>query len=134
MRSGKWVLDDNGEPRIEPDLIKWATWFENRNNRRVAFTELSNGGVVSTVFLALDHDFGMGRVQWETIQWTQEGEKIAAEFEIPYQPVLWETMVFNLDGEWDRYQERYRSRAEALAGHQRIVEEASKAPRREESE
>jgi hypothetical protein len=130
MITDKYILGDDGEPQAEPNLLKWATWLENSMpQRRLALTEMENGGRVSTVFLGIDHDFTM-RIQWETIQWTQEGEKIAAEFQIPYQPLIWETMVFDVDGEMDRHMERYRTRAEALRGHARIVEEASKAPAR----
>lgn len=50
---------------------------------------------VSTVFLGLDHGGGLGG------------------------PVLYETMVFG--GELDGEQERYRTRAEALAGHAAMV-------------
>ena len=47
---------------------------------------------ISTVFLGLDHAFGSGP------------------------PILWETMIFG--GLLDEFQERYATKAEALAGHQ----------------
>lgn len=55
------------------------------------------GYLISTVFLGLDHGFG-GEVQ------------------------LYETMIFAGDSWTDRYMERYATKAEALAGHARIVE------------
>lgn len=57
-----------------------------------------DGVLVSTIWLAMDHSFGYG------------------------EPIHWETMVFG--GEMDGYQERYTSEEEALAGHERIREQA----------
>jgi hypothetical protein len=55
--SGRYVLD--GHKAVpEPNLLKWAAWFEKADNRRVAYTEVSPGVTVSTVFLGLDHGFG----------------------------------------------------------------------------
>ena len=95
---GHYILDDQGEPVPEPDICKWGRWFENTENRIVARDEVGDAQV-STVFLGLDHSFlGVGA------------------------PVLWESMVFGgpLDGE----QERYTSKAEALAGHADMVTRA----------
>lgn len=93
----KYILDENGEPVIEPDLIAWGTWFENRGNRRLALDDLGARGKVSTVFLGIDHDFlGQGA------------------------PVLWESMIFG--GPLDQTQRRYTSRARALRGHAGLVE------------
>ena len=52
--SDKYILLGK-TPIVEPDLIKWSTWFENAN-RCVAETKL-NGKRISTVFLGLDHNF-----------------------------------------------------------------------------
>ncbi len=68
--SDKYILDDHGEPRAEPDLFTWAKWFEEAfDKRRVASTEIGDVRV-STVFLGLDHSFG------------------------DEEPIFWETMVF----------------------------------------
>lgn len=101
----KWILDDDGNPVSEPDLMKWADWFgdaQKNQLRVVARTDVSNYEV-STVFLALDYSFGGP------------------------EPILYETMVFakgakpgvstNDDGFFDRYS----TREEALQGHERIV-------------
>ncbi len=91
MTTGKYILDESGQPIEETNLIKWAKWMENTKfNHHVA--DDSIGGVrVSTVFLGLDHAFSGGP------------------------PILWETQVFGgpLDGEMIRYS----SRETALAGH-----------------
>jgi len=94
-----YILNATGEPILEPDMLKWAEWFEEHNaDRVVARTELPGGVVVSTVFLALDHNFGGGV------------------------PVLFETMIFG--GPLDETQDRYTTRAAAENGHRYYVEQA----------
>lgn len=92
----KYILNEQGEPVPEPDLLKWAAWFE-KADRHVAKDLLPGGERVSTVFIGMDHSFSR----------------------VPCPPVLWETMIFG--GAHDEYQERYSSREEALAGHARAV-------------
>ena len=81
-----WILDGK-VPVAEPDLIKWGEWMQ-KNSRAVrkstATVKLNGQPIgevrVSTVFLGLDHSFGVGP------------------------PLLFETMVFGgpLDEEQDR--------------------------------
>lgn len=66
-----WILDGNTPVKVE-SVFEWAQWFETAD-RRIALTEL-NGAEVSTVFLGLDHNYGMGP------------------------PLLYETMVFETEG------------------------------------
>jgi len=87
----KYILDENGNAVAEPDLLKWAKWYESGEGRRLAIDTLSGDITVSTVFLGLDHSFCFGP------------------------PLLWETMIFG--GEHDGYQERYSTRQQALDGH-----------------
>ena len=96
LSNGRYILDANGQPVEEADLFKWAEWLESADERHVADEQLTNGVWVSTVFLGLDHSFGAGP------------------------PLLYETMIFG--GPHDQYQERYATRAEALAGHIKAVE------------
>jgi hypothetical protein len=77
------------------NVIEWAMWFENMERRRVAQDTIDNNWV-STVFLGLDHNF------------RPSGD-----------PILFETMVFT-DGE-SGSMDRYRTWAEAAAGHERIA-------------
>jgi hypothetical protein len=97
----RYILDEHGEPQPEPDLMVWSTWFstdERRVVRRQEWTRPDGMDIrVSTVFLGLDHNFGMAHRL----------------------PVLWETMVF-VDGE-GRDQYRYTSREAAIRGHNRVV-------------
>lgn len=104
---GQYILDENDEPKLV-DTLLWAKWLEENNDkRRVAHTTLPWGTRISTVFLGLDHGFGL----------LDEGEK-------DYKPVLWESMCFP----WyeggravDRDCERYISKQDALLGHRRLV-------------
>jgi hypothetical protein len=97
----KYILDDNGNAVIEPDLMKWAKWFETA--KRSLSDETFAESRVSTVFLGLDHAFGGGP------------------------PMLWETMVFG--GPLDHSQERYTTREAALKGHSSMVERVKKENR-----
>jgi hypothetical protein len=100
-----YMLDERGEPVGTDDIYVWAAWFEDVNNRILAHDRDESGTrdvMVSTVFLALDHSFGLGP------------------------PVLWETMVFVGGGGRDVYCERYTSRADALAGHRRACKMANR--------
>lgn len=97
-----FILDENGQPR-PAEALEWAMWFEGGvEKRRVAFTQ-APGYDISTVFLGLDHSHtpGVGK------------------------PVLWETMVFPTGLLQEEACERYTSREDALAGHERLVQQFS---------
>ena len=106
---GKFILDKDGEAVEETDLLTWAKWFETSGDkRRVALTSVGKY-TVSTVFLGVDYNFTDSR-----------------------KPILFETMVFNEEsrecGEnFDINIERYSTRKEALAGHEKIVEKVKAA-------
>lgn len=105
MSNDKYILAADGETPIpEPELVKWAAWFESAE-RHVAQDSLADGLRVSTVFLGLDHNFGFG------------SERV---------PILWETMIFGADGDLEDYQERYKSYADAVAGHAVALDLAKK--------
>jgi hypothetical protein len=98
VSNGLYILDESGEKPVRCDhLEKWAHWFEDSEQRRVAATTFNGGKIfVSTVFLGVDHSFG--------------GDT----------PVLWETMVFDPDSrECDRCA---GNREQALAMHAAMVE------------
>ena len=78
----------------EYDLFKWAEWFETAK-RHVA-NDFIGKVHVSTVFLGLNHNFGVGK------------------------PILFETMIFG--GKHDQYQERYCTWEEAEEGHKKALE------------
>lgn len=93
---GYFVLDDRGEPVLERDLEAWTRWFE-RADRSVSRTVIAAHVTVLTTF----HGVGTTSELGET-------------------PALFQSRVFGgvLNGEdvWSR------TRAEAMAGHERLVE------------
>lgn len=100
LASDKYILDAQGIPVAEPDLLTWAQWYETADR---SLMETKCGAVrVSTVFMGLDHGFGS------------------------VEPILWETMVFGgpLDGE----EERYSTREDALEGHERMYRRVRGVP------
>lgn len=97
MRMGRYKLDQAGEPIECDDLREWASWFQDEPKDRIVCKEKVGESLVSTVFLALDHQFGDGP------------------------PVLWETLVF--EGPWGGQMDRCcGTRANAMAMHRRMVE------------
>jgi hypothetical protein len=96
--SKHYILD--GHEPLAVDLMTWARWFDSDDQRRVGSTVLDGEAHVSTVFLGLDHAFGVGGP-----------------------PILFETMIFG--GPHGGYCERYATWAEAEAGHQIAVALAS---------
>lgn len=92
--TGRYVLLEQ-HPIPENNLFKWAEWVEKAQNRIIGKTVIKDS-TVSTVFLALDHNYsGKGK------------------------PILFETMVFG--GPLDDEQERYCTYFEAEQGHKRWV-------------
>lgn len=87
-----YILAEDDTPVPCDDLLRWEEWMRKDDRRTVAKTTIEGLGQISTVFLGIDHD------------WSFHGP-----------PVLWETMIFG--GPHDGYQDRYTSKAEALAGH-----------------
>ena len=94
--SDKYIIQD-GKVVPEPDLIKWAMWFETAD-RHVALDKLPGGISVSTVFLGLDHRF------------TRQGQE---------DPILWETLITG--GQFNEGMARYTSVEAALHGHKVAV-------------
>lgn len=92
-KSPYYKLDEAGEAVPCEDILEWAVWFEQHPEARVvAKTELPSGATVSTVFIGIDHSGG---------------------------ELLWETMTFG--GDYDLACDRYRSRRDALVGHEMWV-------------
>lgn len=112
---GLYVLNDAGDPVPEPDTIAWGKWLAAtmREGRHLAQDTIGPYWV-STVFLGVDHQFLDGGP-----------------------PILWETKIFGVPEEKrfrgrrfrrELLQERYTSRADALAGHARAVKYAESLP------
>lgn len=100
MNDYYYILDENGTPQPESDILKWAEWFKQAN-RYIAKNHTKRGRVfVSTVFISINHNFSIS---------------INHNFSINSPPILWETMIFG--SKYDGYQQRYTSREAALKGH-----------------
>lgn len=86
----------DGHTPILADLMTWARAFEDHAARIVARDELPGDVFVSTVFLGIDHNFGVGP------------------------PLLFETMIFGggLTGE---HQERCSTWVQAEEQHAKAV-------------
>jgi len=109
-----WILDETKKP-VEVDLLTWARWYEDFDQRRVAETETACFRV-STVFLGIDHR------GW------RDGP-----------PILFETMVFERKAQikkifgklmpihQDVDQRRYSSWDDAESGHNAAVRRILKA-------
>jgi hypothetical protein len=117
MNPHHYILDAKGNPAIEPDLEKWAHWYQTAKRRRHVGNDFVGPYRISTVFLGLDHNFGDGS------------------------PILWETMVFRQSrnkkptlksGDWeDLYQDRCAgSREQAEAMHAKMVKKVKASMKR----
>lgn len=89
-----YILDEDNNPVICPDINTWAAWFETAD-RHVAYSSVGDVNI-STVFLGMGHNFG------------REGP-----------PILWETMIFG--GLNDGYQARCASYEDAKKEHEFAV-------------
>lgn len=107
MKYAHMYILDGKKPVPEPNLFKWGKWVEENFRVVVAKTQYL-GYEVSTIFLALDHNF------------LENGK-----------PLLFETMVFpfpmtwKYDQRWDHkfsdIQKRYSTWKEAEIGHRKVV-------------
>jgi hypothetical protein len=96
-----YILDEKNNPVLEPDILKWATWLENKDRSIVARDDLPGNIMVSTIFLGVDQNFLSSKISLK-------------------KPLLWETMIFGSDQ--DEYRCRYDSHDAALAGHREAVQ------------
>jgi hypothetical protein len=85
-------------------LIEWGKDMQDNVIKVVKQETLPNGYWVSTVWLGLNHNWGTGP------------------------PLIFETMVTNPFGDWEDYQKRYSTEAEALDGHTEAVRYFSQKP------
>ncbi|MBN1512559.1 MAG: hypothetical protein JXB13_11135 [Phycisphaerae bacterium] len=106
MEGDKYILDAEGNPVFEPNLMTWSAWFENAD-LTIERTHIGEAEVV-TAFLGRDHAHGDGA------------------------PVLYETTVFNVPHDWEPV--RHGTLTEAREAHAAMVERVrkrlpSRAPR-----
>jgi hypothetical protein len=95
--SGRYILNDDGDPVEEPDLLKWAAWLEEAGSLRHTHCDEVGDVTVSTIFLGLDYSSGPNAP-----------------------PLLFETMV--LAGEHDHHMERCSTKEQAKEQHDEVVQ------------
>jgi hypothetical protein len=93
---GLYILDEHGSPVPCSSSDAWALWREHARRDGSLWAGRDDVGRfrISTVFLGLDHSFGV------------DGP-----------PVLWETAIFDATSDDVEIVRRYTSRADAEAGH-----------------
>lgn len=107
-----FILNPRGEPLPVDDAVTWGKWFEeNPGLRRVDFTEFKDefNTVVSTVFIGLDMNLSARK---------EDG--------FYPDPMVFESMVFSDNPDYDGYQWRYSTKDRAQEGHDYIVQEIYK--------
>ena len=94
----RYVLNEKGDPALEPDLEKWADWMQDPEHVILAQVKIEPHWFLSTVFLGMDYRFSCA----------------------PATPILWETMIWEKDA--DCYQDRCSGSLEqAEAMHERAL-------------
>jgi hypothetical protein len=96
-KKNHFILDKNKNV-IPATLLECGEFLETARQERIVKQEELNGYEISTVFLGIDHQFGIGP------------------------PLIFETMVFVKDDRQDIYCDRYSTWKEAEQGHKKAVE------------
>ncbi len=113
-----YILDEQGNPQPEPDLIKWAMWYE-KFDRQVAETFFGDIRV-STVFLSLPHvnkGSSIDKVMlYETIVFA-DNEILARLLDLSEQDDR--SIITSVFGGVD-IQKRYETKDQALDGHKKM--------------
>ncbi len=94
-----WILE--GKEMRQVGLEEWAKWFQESPDQHLADT-MQRDVRISTVFLGIDHSFGMGGP-----------------------PILFETMIFG--GRYEGDMQRAATYDEALAYHANAVKNVERS-------
>lgn len=121
-----YILDEHNNAIPEPDVLAWARWMEDaRPSGRIiigqkTFTICGHEMLVSTVFLGANHNFsGEGEpILYETMV-LGDGEVVAKLADMSEQV---ESSIFALAFGGVDIQRRYRTRQEAVKGHEQMVQ------------
>lgn len=97
-KKDKFILDENNNV-IPANLMEWAEWLENAGQKKIVQQDYIDDNFISTVFLGLDHGFGMSS-----------------------EPLIFETMVFSGNPGKDIYCDRSTTWKEAVKGHKRAIQ------------
>lgn len=129
-----FILDEQGNAVHEPDILKWAMWFNTANKQRIIAWNFYGGWAtetdfdihVSTVFLGSNHAFieNGPPVLWETMVFADE-DILARLMEISETDDRSIILKFLEMLGGDRHvdiQKRYTSKAAAQEGHKTMCE------------
>lgn len=122
----RYILDEQGNPVIEPDPLKWAKWFEeslkpDNEQRQIADTTFGNIRI-STVFLSLPHiskEPGNDDIMlYETMVFapTPILKRLSELAETDDRSIVMHFLNALGGNEWD-IQKRYATKEEAIKGH-----------------
>lgn len=92
-----WILDDEGVPIRPPNLMAWAAFMDDEKRRRVARFE-QGPWIISTVFMAI----------------SRGGDN----------DLFWESALIHTERSHVQFF-RYRTRDEAVGGHEQLVAQVS---------
>jgi len=112
-----YILNEQGEPVPEPDMLKWGRWFQSAE-RHVGDTYFGDINV-STVFLGIYHvskETGKDNMLYETMVFADDATlaRLIELSETDDRSIM--AMFF---GSFD-IQKRYATRAEAVQGHKNM--------------
>lgn len=118
--SEHYILNEAHEV-VPAELLEWARWFEDFNNRRVRLTRIGPY-YVSTVFMGLNHSWEEDGppLVFETMVYIKNRHTVKFP-EIPEAGIKgWEKQ---LDSEFLDTQERCSTWDEAIVQHERVIED-----------
>ena len=97
MIKGLYIESSDGSVRRTEDIQEWGAAMERSRTHQSIITLKDEAVRVSTAFLGIDHNF------------CDQGE-----------PLLYETMIFG--GHLSDTCQRYHTRADAMEGHEKMVQ------------
>ena len=123
-----YILDEQGAPVPEPDMLKWSAWMESHGRQMAeAFYGEHEEIRVSTVFLGIQHinkqtgDWGM---LFETMVFAEETllKRLSELAETDDRSIM--VLFLSVLGGKERWdiQKRYATRGEALQGHKNMCQ------------
>ena len=114
-----YILNDKDEIVEVPDILTFAKWFETQ--KRFVAKDSVGKYDISTIFLGLDHSFGLGEpLFFETMVF----EKKLSTSKALSKPI--KLKAFKYHKSLDDYTRRYSTKEEALKGHREIIKEVEK--------
>lgn len=122
MRLMNYILVGR-EPVPEPDLMKWADWFEHAP-RFISRTKFNRNAFISTIFMGLDHNhFGVSPpILFETMVFIRPSKKRRERTIRRLEQLSPGLAKVSRRIQFESIDElRYHTYAQAMAGHEAMV-------------